>query len=164
MNRRQFIQTGGSIAVSTAIAGCAGGPGSGDGGDVARTVVVQNVPEAAGADATPGDNEGSAAVTETEAEEVLLESIIYQPAGQKGLVVAGELQNRSDQSFEEASVKVTLYDENEAQDNILDSGSNWAEYDENLGAGNTWQWAVTFQEQPTFPVDYFSVMGRGELS
>lgn len=165
MNRRRFILTAGSIAASAAVAGCAGGPGSsgGAGGSAAAsTTVVQNVPEEAGSDASPGTDGGSPAVTETGAEELLLESIIYQPAGQKGLVVAGELRNRSDRAFEETHVEVTLYDGNEATDEILDRVQEQVSRDEPLEAGNTWQWAATFRDKPSFPVDYFSVTGRGD--
>lgn len=167
MNRRRFVRAAASIAATAGVAGCAGGPpgpagtdgadGAGGNADVSTTV-VQNVPDGDGADPRADRD-----VTETGAGNVLLESIVFQRAGEKGLVVAGELVNRSDRAFEEVAVEVTLFDANEVEDDLLDSAS--ADYrDGRLAPGNTWQWAVTIPDDPAFRIDYFAVTARAQYA
>ncbi|NIB98579.1 FxLYD domain-containing protein [Halobacterium sp. R2-5] len=142
-------------AASAALAGCTG-PGSDESAGAAdeadaAAVIVRNAPE------NPGPyEEGVAPLTNHESEELALENVQFQRAGQKGLVVAGDLTNASDRAFESASVEVTLYDANENQDSILDSASKESTHGE-LAAGATWQWAATFEEVPEFEIDHYSV-------
>ncbi len=149
-------------AASAALAGCTGtgaddGGGTGDEADAAA-VIVRNAPE------NPGPyEEGVAPLTNHESEELALESVQFQRAGQKGLVVAGDLVNASDRAFESVSVEVTLYDSNENQDDILDSASKESEHGD-LEAGATWQWAATFEEEPEFEIDHYGVAATADYA
>lgn len=57
---------------------------------------------------------------------------------------------------------MSLYDENETEDGLLDSTSNRSEHDE-FPAGETWQWAVTFGDEPLPNIDYYSVTAVGKF-
>lgn len=171
MNRRTFLRTTGLAATSAVIAGCTG-DGAGDGGgaggggaaddggsgaDVSASV-VRSAPEnpAPAADAV-------GPVTHEESEVLLLEGLVFQRAGEKGLVVAGDATNDGDRPFEELSVEVTLYDQNDAGDDILDSVTERTEHDR-LAAGDTWQWAATFGEEPAFEIEVYSVEATADYA
>lgn len=158
MNRRRFARTAASIAATAGVAGClGGGDGAAEGSDVSVTV-VQNAPNG-----DSGDVRADRDVTETGAEGILLESIVFQRAGEKGLVVAGELVNRGDRAFGSVGVEVTLYDANEVEDDLLDSASS-DHQDGRLAPGDTWQWAVTIPDDPAFQIDYFAVTARAQYA
>jgi|AntRauMinimDraft_4_1070384.scaffolds.fasta_scaffold00788_4 hypothetical protein len=152
MNRRTFLRTTGLAAASVGVAGCTGdGGGDGASGADVSASVVRNAPEnpAPAADAV-------GPVTHQESDVLLLENLLFQRAGEKGLVVAGDATNDGDRPFEELAVEVTLYDQNDAGDDILDSVTERAEHDR-LDAGDTWQWAATFDDEPAFEIDRYSV-------
>lgn len=160
MNRRTFLRTTGLAAASAGLAGCTGtgdgGGGGGGGGDAGSgadvsAAVVRNAPDnpAPAADAV-------GPVTHQESDVLLLANLIFQRAGEKGLVVAGDATNDGDRPFEELSVEVTLYDQNDTGDDILDSVTERTEHDR-LDAGGTWQWAATFENEPAFEIDRYSV-------
>ena len=173
MNRRTFLRTTGVAVASAWIAGCTGtddGGGSGGGGgggggggetgsdaDVSATV-VRNAPDnpAPAADAV-------GPVTHQESDVLLLTNLIFQRAGEKGLVVAGDATNGGEQAFEDVTVEVTLYDENEAEDGILDSTSVQTDRGQ-LAAGDTWQWAATFDEEPAFEIDHYAVQATADYA
>lgn len=156
MNRRTFLRTTGVAVASAGLAGCTGtgddggGGGDGSGADVSAAV-VRNAPEnpAPAADAV-------GPVTHQESDVLLLADLVFQRAGQKGVVVAGDATNDGGQAFEELSVEVTLYDQNESEDGILDSLTARTEH-ERLDPGDTWQWAATFDEDPAFEIDRYAV-------
>ncbi|MFW6265876.1 MAG: FxLYD domain-containing protein [Halanaeroarchaeum sp.] len=159
MNRRRFIQVGGAVAAGAGLSGC-GGPGSDeddtdDGEADVRVSVVRNAPENPGPYEDPGGT-----VTPQESDALALDGVIFQRAGEKGLIVAGDATNTSDRPFASLSVEVTLYDENETGDELLDSVSTQTEHG-SLDAGETWQWAATFDDQPEFEIDYYSVVATG---
>lgn len=114
--------------------------------------VVNKVPE----DPGPFENESVAAITEQESDALALDGIIFQRAGQKGLVVSGDATNTSGRTFDAITVEVTLYDENDTEDRILDSTTERDNHGQ-LDAGETWQWAATFGEQPEFQLDSYAV-------
>lgn len=159
MNRRQFVRTVGVGTAAASLAGCSGSVGgsggtvdgaSGDDADVSVTI-VRNAPE------NPGPLEDPVGtVTEQESNELVLDGFIFQRAGQKGLVVAGDARNEGDRPFQDVAVEVTLNDTNEARDELFDS-ANVQTSRERLDTGDTWQWAATFDEEPEFEVDYYVV-------
>lgn len=154
MNRRTFLRTTGLAAASASLAGCTGTGDDADGGasgaDVSASL-VRNAPENP---APAEDAVGS--VTHQESDVLLLEGLVFQRAGEKGLVVAGDATNDGDRAFEELSVEVTLYDQNESEDDVLDSTSVRTDHGR-LAAGDTWQWAATFDEEPAFEIDRYAV-------
>lgn len=156
MNRRHFLRVTGIAAASVATAGCGGyGTRDEDDADVSVTV-VRNAPD------NPGPFvESAETVTEQGSEALAVDGIVFQRAGEKGLVVAGDATNTSDRAFGTITVAVTLYDEHETEDELLDSTTEEAERGR-LGVGETWQWAATFGERPAFDVDYYAVTAAAD--
>lgn len=152
MRRRQFVKTAAGFLVSSSVAGCAMQDDAGEETTITETV-VRDVP------ADEDDDVGDRA-TETASPNIGLNDIRFQRAGQKGLVVAGDLLNESGRAFEEVVIEVTLYDENEMVDGLFDSAEE-QETRESLEAGAWWQWATTFRDSPLPEIDYFAVTGRG---
>lgn len=162
MNRRTFLRTTSVAAASAVLAGCTGtgsdeGTGTAAEADVSATV-VRNAPENSG----PYED-AVGTVTNQEADELDFENLQFQRAGQQGLVVAGDLTNTADRAFESVAVEVTLYDANEAEDDILDSASQQTDHGE-LAAGDTWQWAATFEEEPEFEIDHYAVEATADYA
>lgn len=159
MDRRTFIRTAGIVATSAGLAGCTGtgGGADGDGGADVSAAVVRNAPEnpAPAADAV-------GPVTNQESDVLLLENLVFQRAGQKGVVVAGDATNDGDRAFEELSVEVTLFDQNDSDDDVLDSATERTEHGR-LDAGQTWQWAATFEDDPAFEIDRYAVESTADF-
>lgn len=153
MDRREFVYAAGGVAVSAALAGCSL-PGQSDGETTVSETVVRDV---------PGDEDdgGDYSVTETASPHVAVNGVIFQRAGQKGAVVAGDVENDGNHAFESVTAEVSLYDENEVEDDILDSTVQQTSRD-SLDPGATWQWAVTFRDTPLPEIDYYAVTARGE--
>lgn len=166
MNRRGFLRTGCVVALSAGLAGCSGLGSDADtttavaaADDVDVTVaVVRNAPE------NPGPYEDPAGtVAPQESEALALEGIVLQRAGQQGLVVAGDAVNVGDRPLADLTVEVTLYDENTVEDEIFDSASERTGRDR-LAAGDTWQWAATFGDEPEFQIDYYAVVATASYA
>jgi hypothetical protein len=152
MNRRTFLQATGLAATSAGLAGCtgAGGGDTDSGADVSATV-VRNAPEnpAPAADAV-------GPVTHQESDVLLLANLIFQRAGEKGVVVAGDATNDGDQAFEDVTVEVSLWDADESEDANPQSATAQTDHGR-LAAGETWQWAATFEEDPGFEIEHYAV-------
>jgi len=161
LNRRQFVQAAGAVAASASLAGCGEGGGESGNGefDVAERI-VNDAPQMGDQSETGTGDEVRPDVTATQSDALDITEVIFQRAGPKGLVVAGNVQNQSDQTFAEILVEVTLYDSQEVQDNILDSTSNQSRHDA-LESDSTWRWAVKFRDDPEFTVDYYAVTIKG---
>ncbi|WP_276255481.1 FxLYD domain-containing protein [Halomontanus rarus] len=150
MNRRKFVWTISAVIASCGLAGCTVFENGENDADVSATV-VRNAPE------NPGPYEDAVGpVTPQESDALSLDEFTFQRAGQKGVVVAGDAANTGDQPFGSVNIEVTLFDENESEDSIFDSASEQAEHGR-LEAGETWQWAATFDDEPEFQIDYYSV-------
>ena len=161
LNRRQFVQAAGGIAASASLAGCGGGGNGSDNGEFDVTVrIVNNAPQTGDQSEMGSGDEVSPDVTATQSDALDVTEVIFQRAGPKGLVVAGNVQNQSDHTFEEILVDVTLYDSREVEDNIFDSTSNQSHHD-TLEFGDTWRWAVKFRDDPEFTIDYYAVTIKG---
>ncbi|MXR41800.1 hypothetical protein GRX01_10690 [Halobaculum sp. WSA2] len=161
MNRRTLIRTTGIASAGIGLAGCSGAPDAGadtteptdDVASVAPDVsltVVRNASE------NPEPYEDPAGtVVPQESDALALDEVIFQRAGERGIVVSGNLSNTADRPFVHVAVEVILYDENETEDGLLDSATLRTTHGR-LDAGNYWAWATTFGE-PEFEVDYYSV-------
>lgn len=160
MNRRNLIRMTGIASAGIGLAGCSGAPEADDTTDTTdeaesnapevSVVVVRNASE------NPEPYEDpSGTVVPQESDAIALDGVIFQRAGDRGIVVAGDVNNTGDRPFESVTIEVTLYDENPTEDGILDSASKETTHG-SLGTGRTWQWATTFDE-PEFEIDYYSV-------
>jgi hypothetical protein len=159
MKRRQFIQTVGIGTATASLAGCTDSDGtpdettdeaSGDDVDVSA-IVVRNAPE----NPEPYENPVGT-VAPQESDELTLDGFTFQRAGEKGLVVAGDATNTGDRPFQNVVVEITLHDRHETEDELLDSVSVQTSH-ERLDTGETWQWAVTFDDEQEFEIDYYVV-------
>lgn len=148
--------------MGTGLAGCGedgdnnGDIGEGDPADASVRVVNA-------APSTDGDGGGSAVTpdgAQSGSDALEITELTYQQAGSKGLVVAGNVENTGEEPFEEVLVEATLYDGNPQEDNLFDSASNQSNRDE-FEAGDVWQWAVTFRENPAFDIDHYAVTISG---
>jgi len=151
MNRRTFLRATSLAAVSAGLAGCTGTSDSG-GGDVdVSTTVVRNAPEnpAPAADAV-------GPVTQQESDVLLLADLVFQRAGERGVVVAGDATNDGDRAFSDVTVEVSLWDGNASEDDIADSATAQTDHGR-LEASDTWQWAATFEEDPRFEIARYAV-------
>lgn len=148
MDRRQFLASAGSIALAS-LAGCIG---SGVGqSTVAREVVVRSGP------ADEGSEQRQETPTDSSALDVT--NLIFQRAGDRGVVVAGDVENAAQQSFSAVEVEVTLFDENEVEDDLLDSMTRQATQG-GLDPGAAWQWAVKFPNDPVPEIDFYAIRLR----
>lgn len=152
MRRRKFVKSASSILISATIAGCTFSDETGP-----KTTVTETVVKDAPGD---GDKNVGDGATPTTSPDIALGDITFQRAGAKGLLVAGDLTNRSDRAFEQVVVEVTVYDENETRDELLDSAVE-QETRESVPPGAGWQWAATFRNSPLPEIDYYAVRARG---
>lgn len=97
----------------------------------------------------------SGTVVPQESDALALEEVIFQRAGERGIVVSGNLVNTAGRPFVNVAVEVILYDENPEEDGVSDSESLRTTHGR-LDADSYWAWATTFGE-PEFEVDYYSV-------
>jgi hypothetical protein len=157
MKRRQFGRTAGVAGASLTLGGCTqirsdrGDAGEADdvGDPDVSVTVVRNVPENPGPYEDPG---GTATPQESDA--LALNGIVFQRAGDKGLVVAGNAVNTGSSELSGVTVEVTLYDETQGDTSERVNGRTERG---SLGIGEAWEWAVTFGEKPEFEVNYYSV-------
>ncbi|WP_248516480.1 FxLYD domain-containing protein [Salinarchaeum laminariae] len=158
MNRRQFVRTALTATATVGVAGCSGsGTNSGGAPDVdpdtadVEVAIGRNAPQ----NQSPyEDSVGN--VVPRESEELSMSDVIFQRAGERGIVVAGDATNTGDRVLRPLNAEVVLYNRDEEGHGVRDATSTQAERDR-LGAGDTWQWAVTFGSDPSFPIDYFTV-------
>ncbi|GAB3679973.1 hypothetical protein GCM10028857_02030 [Salinarchaeum chitinilyticum] len=158
MNRRTFVQTTVAAAASVGLAGC---PGSGTNGGGSSTISADDadVEVAIGRNAPENQAPYEDSVTEVPpqgSDALSLENVIFQRAGERGIVVAGDSTNTGDSALQPVNVVVALYDRDQEGSGVHDSVSARTEYGR-LETGETWQWAVTFGDEPPFPIDYFTV-------
>lgn len=158
MNRREFIQTAGIVAASASLAGC---PGSGGAGGDSPSVIEGGQPDVSTSlvRSVPQDQrpfEDSVEPVNPEPGTVLtLSDLVFQQAGPRGVVVAGEANNSGDRQFEAVVLTVTLY--NVGEDVTGAEGSTRIELERGtLEAGETWQWSATFEDPPA-ELDFFSI-------
>lgn len=164
MNRRTFLRTTGVAVASAGIAGCTGtgdspadgGGGGGGGGDTdgeadVSATVIRSAPEnpAPAADAV-------GPVTHQESDVLILSDLVFQRAGQKGVVVAGDATNDGDQAFSDVTIHASLWDADEPEDANPQSATTQTDHGR-LEAGATWQWAATFEEDPGFEIEHYAV-------
>lgn len=158
MNRRRFLKTSVAVAASAAVAGCPlqnGGRSSAsiddrDDAD-ASVAVVRRAPEPqAPYENSVGD------VSPRESDALAIGGLIYQRAGERGLVVSGDATNTSDSQFGAVEVQVTLYRRDDATEEVEDSTGETVTRG-SLDSGETWQWAAIFGSEPAFEVELFSV-------
>lgn len=151
----------GIASAGIGLAGCSGAPDVGadttdttdDAASIAPDVslaVVRNASE----NAEPYEDPAGTVVPQ-ESDAIALDEVIFQRAGGRGIVVSGNLTNAADRPFVNVAVEVTLYDENQTADGLLDSVSLRTTHGR-LDADSYWAWATTFGE-PEFEVDYYSV-------
>ena len=164
MNRRQFIRTAGVVSAGIALGGCSGSPdAAADTTDTTATTddpasiapdvsvaVVRNASE----DPEPYEDP-SGTVVPQESDALALEKVIFQRAGERGVVVSGDVVNTADRPFESVAVEVTLYDEDPSEEAVAQSTKKQTTHGR-LGVDRTWQWATTFDE-PDFEIDYYAV-------
>jgi len=165
MKRRHLIQTACIGTATIGLGGCVGPGGTrdettdedtGDDADVA-VIIVRNAPE------NPGPYDDPVGTVEPqESDELTLDELTFQRAGEKGLVVAGDTTNTGDRPFQDVEIAVTLNDRHETEDELLDSASERTSRDR-LGDGETWQWALTFGEQ-AFEIDYYVVRATADYA
>lgn len=163
MKRRQLIQTVGVGTVTVTLAGCSAPEGTADGttdvasgetADVSVTL-LRNAPE------NPGPYEDPVGtVTPQESEDLLVDGFTFQRADDKGIAVAGDATNAGDRQLGNVDVEVTLNDRNETEDELLDSTSEQTSH-ERLDTDETWQWALTFDEQE-FEIDYYVIVATAD--
>jgi len=91
-----------------------------------------------------------------DAAEITLNGIIFQRAGERGLVIAGDLMNTGDQTFGIVSVETVIYDRDQDTKQVLESEQRETERG-NLDAGETWQWATLYRSEPDYTIDYFTI-------
>jgi hypothetical protein len=162
MERRTFVRGACIVATSVGLAGCTLGPGRADDetetpaseGDAVETIARDVPSDEEDVVQTPQD------VDTVESDFIDLDGVRFQRAGEKGIAVSGDAENAADRTFEDFYVEVTLYDQNEAEDELLDSTSEQEDHDE-FEPGETWQWAVTFGDEPLPNIDYYTVTGVG---
>lgn len=158
MNRRTFVQTALAATASVSLAGCPGSDTnkggsptiSSDNADV-EIAIGRNAPE----NQAPYEDSVSD-VSPQDSDALSLENVIFQRAGQRGIVVAGDTTNKGDSAFELLNVEVALYNRDEEGAGVHDSTTEQIEHGR-LETGETWQWAATFGSEPSFPIDYFTV-------
>lgn len=165
MHRRRFLQTGGITAVSIAVAGC---PATGDDAPANRNidgpddadamvVVTRNAPQ----NQAPFEDSVED-LPPQESDAMTVGGVIFQRAGERGLVVAGDLTNTAEDPFELVNVEVVLYDRSDVGA-VLDSTGRQTVHGE-LDPGSTWQWATLFREEPDFEIDYFTVQALASFA
>lgn len=92
-----------------------------------------------------------------------LSGIIFQRAGERGIVVAGDLTNTGDDSLGIVNIETTLYDRAEDGQAVYDSTSRQTERSD-IESGETWQWATLYRDEPDYEIDYFAVQALGRFA
>lgn len=154
--RRQFLSAAGTVAAGVTLAGCTGdddGAGSGEFDVTAR--IVSDAPKPL----NENPSEVTPNVTPANAEALSLNDVLLQRAGPKGILVSGDVSNDADESFSEILIESQLYDSREGE-TVYNSIANQTRHD-GLPAGEQWQWAVKFTDDPVFTIDYYAVTARG---
>jgi hypothetical protein len=158
MNRRRFLQTSVAIAASAAVAGCPLQDGNRDSATIddyadadASAAVVRRAPEP---QAPYEDSVGEVSPQESDA--LAIEGLVYQRAGERGLVVSGDATNTGDRQFAVVEVRVLLYERDDSTGAVDESTGEEVTHG-SLDPGETWQWAAIFGSEPEFEVELFSV-------
>lgn len=158
MNRRQFIRTAGIVAATAGLAGCPGSDSGGgdspsviEGGQAdVRTSIIHGAPE----ETDPFEDSVDVEVP-LQDNVLVLDGLVYQPAGPRGLVISGNATNEGDRRLEAVVLTATVYTVGGA-----DGGSRESESVEEshagLDVGATWQWAATFSDPPD-EIDFFGI-------
>jgi len=157
LGRRRFVRAAGIVGATTILAGC---PTSGTEGDApsvleggqadVSTSLVRGIPQ----DQRPFED--SIEPVNPEPGAVLtLSNLIFQQAGPRGVVVAGDVNNAGDRQLEAIRLTVTLYSVGEDVTGAEGTRRSGLEHGE-LDAGGTWQWATPFEDPPE-ELDFFSI-------
>lgn len=134
-----------------------GGGDTGSGADVSATV-IRNAPE------NPAPAEDAVGpVTDQESDVLLLANLIFQRAGEKGVVVAGDATNDGDQAFSDVTIQASLWDADVPEDANPQSATTQTDHGR-LEAGATWQWAATFEEDPGFEIEHYAVQAAANYA
>lgn len=166
MHRRQFVRTAGIVTLSVGLAGCPASDGEGtamrdiDGPDDAD--VVEAIGRTA-PDAQAPFEDSVEDVPPQDSEALDLSGIIFQRAGERGIVIAGDLTNTGDDPLGIVNVETTLYDRGDDGEAVLDSTSRQTERSD-LDPDETWQWATLYRDEPDYEIDYFAVQALGNFA
>lgn len=160
MHRRRFVRAAGIAAVSVGLAGCPAT--SGDGGNRATDISgpeEADVVESMGRTAPEAQGPFEDSVEDVppqDAEELTFDGLIFQRAGERGLVIAGDLTNTGDQPLGLVVIQSVIYNRDQDTEQVVESEESETERN-GLDAGETWNWATLFRSEPEFEIDYYTV-------